>query len=155
VSASALIQRAQNAVTQHLSAGLWRLSGGNSQQISLEMIGQAATEGDRFARSLLDEAGSFLGIGLVGIVNLLNPALITLGGGLALAAGQFLLPAVEQVIRERALEPQAAAVRVELSKLNEADWARGAALLVTGKALEASFLNSAVPGKRTSSKNRR
>jgi glucokinase len=106
------------------------------------LIGQAAMEGDRFSSSLLNEAGSFLGIGLVGIVNLLNPTLVTLGGGLALTAGQFLLPAVEQVIRSRALEPQAAEVKIELSKLGEADWGRGAALLVTSKALEASFIKS-------------
>lgn len=142
VSASVLIKQAQNAVTQSLSPILWRLSGGDLDKISLELIGQAAVESDRFARSLLHEAGSFLGMGLVVIVNLLNPTHITVGGGLALAAGQFLLPAVEQVLRNRALEPQAAAVSVRLSELGEADWARGAALLVTKKALEASFLNS-------------
>jgi predicted NBD/HSP70 family sugar kinase len=86
VSASALIERAQAAVAQNLSNALWRLSGGYPQKISLELIGEAAAHGDRFARSLLQEAGSFLGIGLVGIVNLLNPTLITLGGSLALAA---------------------------------------------------------------------
>ncbi len=142
VSAAVLIKRAQNAVSQSLSTTLWRLSGGDLGKISLEMVGEAAMQGDRFARSLLYEAGTFLGIGLVGVINLLNPTLITIGGGLALAAGQFLLPAVEQVIRDRALEPQAAAVTVELSKLGEADWARGAALLVTSKALKASFLNA-------------
>jgi predicted NBD/HSP70 family sugar kinase len=142
ISASALIRRAQNAVSQRLSTILWRLSAGNAENISLELIGQAAMEGDRFSSSLLNEAGSFLGIGLVGIVNLLNPTLVTLGGGLALTAGQFLLPAVEQVIRSRALEPQAAEVKIELSKLGEADWGRGAALLVTSKALEASFIKS-------------
>ncbi len=142
VSASALIRRAQGAVTQRLSTTLWRLSGGDVDKISLELIGEAATQGDRFARSLLHEAGTFLGIGLVGVVNLLNPTLITLGGGLALAAGQFLVPAVKQVLCDRALEPQAADVSVELSTLGEADWARGAALLVTRKALEASFLNN-------------
>ena len=144
VSAAVLIKRAQNAVGQSLSTTLWRLSGGDIEKISLEMIGEAAMQGDRFARSLLHEAGSFIGIGLVGVVNLLNPTLITIGGGLALAAGQFLLPAVEQLIRDRALEPQAAAVTVELSKLSEADWARGAALLVTSKALEASFMNGII-----------
>jgi predicted NBD/HSP70 family sugar kinase len=140
VSATMLIKRAQSAVAQSLSPILWRLSGGELENISLELIGQAASQGDRFARSLLHEAGSFLGTGLVMIVNLLNPTVITIGGGLILAAGQFLLPALEQVIRNRALEPQAAAVTIELSNLNEADWARGAALLVTGRALEASFM---------------
>ena len=149
VSASVLIKRAQNAVSQSLSTILWRLSDGDLNKISLEVIGEAAMQGDRFARSLLHEAGLFLGIGLVGIVNLLNPTLITIGGGLVLAAGQFLLPAMEQVIHDRALEPQAAAVTVELSKLGEADWARGAALLVTGKALETSFLNRISRSKKS------
>lgn len=142
VSASALINRAQGAVSQRLSPALWRLTGGEEARISLELIGAAADEGDRFARSLLHEAGSLLGIGMVGIVNLLNPTLITLGGGLALAAGKFLLPAVEVVLSERALQPQALGVKVELSKLGEADWARGAGLLVTRRALETLFLSS-------------
>lgn len=142
VSASVLIRRAQAAVAQGLSARLWSLTGGESEKISLELIGQAAEQGDRFARSLLQEAGTFLGVGLVGIINLLNPRLITIGGSLALATGHFLLPAIERVIRERALETQAAEVRVQLSKLDEVDWARGAALLVTNKALEASFADN-------------
>lgn len=142
VSAAGLIRRAQLAVAQGLAFRLWRLTEGQTDNISLELIGQAAQQGDRFARTLLQEAGSFLGIGLVGVVNLLNPRLITIGGSLARAAGQFVLPAVEQVIRDRALEPQAAEVQVRLSELDEIDWARGAALLVTDKALEASFLNS-------------
>ncbi len=142
VSAAALIRRAQTALAEGLSPILWHLSSGNGNKITLELIGQAAARGDRFARSLLAEAGSLLGVGLVVIVNLLNPTLITIGGGLALSAGDFLLPAVEQTIRNRALEPQAAAVRVELSKLGEADWARGAALLVTSKAVERAFVNS-------------
>lgn len=141
VAASTLIGRARSAITQSLSTVLWRLSGGVADNVSLELIGQAAEEGDRFACGMLHEAGSYLGIGLVGIVNLLNPTLITLGGGLALSAGKFLIPAAEQVIRSRALVPQAAEVRIELSQLSEADWARGAALLVTRNALESSFLN--------------
>ena len=108
----------------------------------METIGAAAAQGDRFARGLLQEAGSHLGAGLVGIVNLLNPQLIRIGGGLALAAGEFILPAVQQTIRDRALEPQAKEVRIELSTLEEADWARGAALLVTRKALETLLVKS-------------
>jgi predicted NBD/HSP70 family sugar kinase len=103
------------------------------------MIAQAARQGDRFSQSLLKEAGSFLGLGIVSIVNLLNPSLITIGGGLALAAGEFLLPAARQVVQERAFERQATEARIELSQLTEADWARGAALLVTDRALELCF----------------
>ena len=86
-------------------------------RVSVEMIAESAHQGDRFAQSLLKETGSFLGLGIVSIVNLLNPSLITIGGGLALAAGEFLLPAARQVVRERALKRQAAEARIELSQL--------------------------------------
>ena len=140
ISASALIKRAQNAVLQGLSTALWQLSGGDPSRVSIELIAEAAGLGDRFSQSIFKDAGSFLGLGIVSIVNLLNPSLIVIGGGLALAAGPYLLPAAQQVVRDRAFERQAAQTRIELSSLTEEDWARGAALLVTDKALEASFL---------------
>lgn len=142
VSASALIRRAQVALAQGLSATLWSIAGGEPEKISLEIIGQAAEQGDRFTRSLLTEAGTFVGLGLIGIVNLLNPRLITIGGSLALAAGSFLLPIIQQVVRERALETHASDVRIQLSELKEIDWARGAALLVANSALETSFASN-------------
>src|SRR6185437_8125572 len=112
LSASAFIRRGEAAVSQRLSTILWRLTGGDPTKPSVELIGQAAQEGDRFSRSLLRDAGTFLGLGMVGIINLLNPRLIVIGGSLAIAAGRFLLAAVEEVIRDRALVNQAAEVRV-------------------------------------------
>jgi predicted NBD/HSP70 family sugar kinase len=141
LSASALIHRAEAAVSQRLSTVLWRLTGGDPAKTSIELIGQAAQEGDRFSCSLLREAGTFLGLGLVGIINLLNPRLIVIGGSLAMAAGRFLLAAVEEAIRDRALVNQATELRVRLSELGEVDWARGAALLVINQALEISVLD--------------
>lgn len=139
IAASALVQKAQNAVAQGLSTALWQLCGGELSRVSVEMIVKAARQGDRFSQRLLKEAGSFLGLGIVSMVNLLNPSLITIGGGLALAAGEFLLPAARQVVQDRAFEHQATEARIELSQLTEADWARGAALLVTAPALDACF----------------
>lgn len=141
LSASALIHRAEAAVRQRISTALWRLTGGDPAKTSVELIGQAAQEGDRFSCSLLREAGTLLGLGLVGIVNLLNPRLIVIGGSLAMAAGRFLLATVEEAIRDRALVNQSTEVRVLLSELGEVDWARGAALLVINQALEISVLD--------------
>jgi predicted NBD/HSP70 family sugar kinase len=140
ISASALIRRAQNAVVQGLSTILWRLTAGDPSSVSIELIAEAASQGDRFSLSILRDAGSFLGLGIVSIANLLNPNLVVIGGGLAVAAGPYLLPAARQIVHERAFERQAAQMRIELSTLSEVDWARGAALLVTDRALEATFL---------------
>ncbi len=142
VSASALIRNAQQAVSQGLAIQLWPLSGGDLDRVSLELIARAASEDDRFSLSLLGAAGERLGAGIVGLVNLLNPELIIVGGGLAAAAGRFLMPSIERIVRERALTRTSAQTRIELSKLDETDWARGGALLVIENALERALFES-------------
>ena len=142
VSASALIRQARAVVADGLAIELWQLCQGDPARITLELIAQAASQNDRFSLSLLDQAGEHLGMGVVALVNLFNPALIVIGGGLALAAGKFLLPAVERVVRQRALVQAAAQLRIQISTLDESDWARGAALLVSEQALEREFVES-------------
>ncbi len=142
VSASALIRMAQQAVSQGLAIQLWQLSGGDVERVSMELIARAAAEDDRFSLNLLAAAGEKLGAGIVGLVNLLNPGLIIIGGGLASAAGRFLMPSVERVVRERALTRTSAQTRIQLSTLEETDWARGGALLVIENALERALLES-------------
>jgi predicted NBD/HSP70 family sugar kinase len=136
ISASALIRRAQSAVAQGLTRILWQLCEGDVEKVSIELLAQAAEDQDRFSINLLHEAGAHLGTGLVGVVNLLNPCLIVVGGGLAAAAGRLMLPVVEQVLNQRALVQAARQVTIRLSALEESDWPRGAALLVAEQALD-------------------
>lgn len=50
----------------------------------------AAHRGDAAAREVLAEAGRWLGVGIAGLVNALDPSLVVLGGG-AMEAGELLL----------------------------------------------------------------
>ena len=147
ISASTLIRKAQQALSQGLSIQLWQLTAGDPDKVSVEMIAQAARDNDRFSMRLLTEAGTHLGLAMVGLINLLNPELIVVGGGLALAAGELLLPHVERVIRDRALIRAVNKVSIQISGLQDLDWARGAALLAAEKALEPMFLESLQPQK--------
>ena len=85
------------------------------------------------------ETGAHLGRAIVGLINLLNPELIVIGGGVASAAGELILPEVERVVRDRAMAQLINQVQLRMSKLQEKDWALGAALLVTDKALTQSI----------------
>ena len=144
VSANAIIRRAQGAVRQAAAIPLWSLCNGDPGRVSVELIAQAAHGGDRFCAEELQRAGRYLGIGLAGLINLLNPALVILGGGVSLAAGDAFVQAVQSVIAQRALSQPAAQAEVRLSQLDETAWARGAALQVAGRALEKAFADASL-----------
>ncbi|MBC7644650.1 MAG: ROK family protein [Thermoleophilia bacterium] len=69
-----------------------------------ELVVQHAHEGDPDAIELLKLMGKSLGFGLVNLVNIFNPEMICLGGGL-LAAKQWILPVATEFVREHALPP--------------------------------------------------
>jgi glucokinase len=93
-----------------------------------EVIGMARA-GDVMARQVLTEAGEWLGIGLANAINLLNPEIVALGGGVALDAGELLLAPARRVIRQRAFASAAESARVVLGVLGNDAGLIGAARL--------------------------
>jgi predicted NBD/HSP70 family sugar kinase len=151
VSAAALIRKGRQGVSGGLSNTLMKMSKGDSINLSVEMIAQAAREGDRFSLRLLSETGTHLGRSLVGLINLLNPELIVIGGGVASAIGELILPEIERAIRERAMIQGENQVRIQISRLEERDWAVGATLVVVEKALAKAFSEKSESKKRAAS----
>lgn len=151
VSAAALIRKARQGIAGGLSNTLMKLSQGNSENVSVEMLAQAACQGDRFCLRLLSETGTHLGRSMVGLINLLNPELIVIGGGVASAIGELILPEIERAVRERAMIQGENQVKIRISKLQERDWAVGATLLVVESALAKFFKDRTEPKKRTAS----
>lgn len=58
-------------------------TGNNPKRISPELIEQCARAGDPIAKTILDETGFFLGVWLAGMITLLDPEAIVIGGGVA------------------------------------------------------------------------
>ncbi|MFZ3172139.1 MAG: ROK family protein [Carboxydocellales bacterium] len=92
-------------------------------------IFQAAQAGDPLARQVVADTAKYLGMGLANLVNILNPELIIIGGGVS-AAGSLLLDPVREHIQQLALEVPAAKVRVVIAKLGNDAGCYGAAALV-------------------------
>ncbi|MFP4311219.1 MAG: ROK family protein [Nitriliruptoraceae bacterium] len=63
------------------------------EQVSGPDVTAAARAGDAVAIDVLTEAGTWLGVALGSIVNVLDPEVILLGGGAAAAASPWVLPA--------------------------------------------------------------
>jgi glucokinase-like ROK family protein len=78
------------------------LSSVDAQHLTLPMVVEAARAADSVALDALNTIGHYLGIGMASLVNVLNPELVVFGGVLSLA-WEFLLPAVNDEMRHRAL----------------------------------------------------
>jgi glucokinase len=75
---------------EHEYSILRRLAGGDPDEVTGELVTQAAMQGDDAAKRILAEAGRRLGQGIAGLVNVLDPQVVVVGGG-AIVAGDLLL----------------------------------------------------------------
>lgn len=99
------------------------------QPLSPLLVARAADRGDRLAVSQWALTAGRLGTVLAGLVNVLNPERIVLGGGIALNR-KHIFPTVKRVIREKAFPIAARSVRVVPAALGTDAGTVGAAALV-------------------------
>jgi glucokinase len=72
---------------------------------------ELAKAGHADALAVLETVGYYLGIGIAGYVNVFNPELVVVGGGVS-RAGELLLEPARRVVAERALPPARDSVRI-------------------------------------------
>ncbi len=92
-------------------------------------LAQEAYGGDTLADESYKEIGHYLGLGLANVVNLLDPEVIVLGGGVAESQGLF-LPKLKKTLKEYIINPEAKKIKILISKLEKNSGAIGAALLI-------------------------
>lgn len=88
---------------------LLELAEGNVDQITAQMISQAAAEGDKLSQKVIREAAERLGAGLAGALTLMNPDRVILGGGVTKSGEVWW-----QVVRETARAQTPAEISVEI-----------------------------------------
>ncbi|HPU75930.1 MAG TPA: ROK family protein [Bacillota bacterium] len=77
------------------------LTGGRIEEITAEVVSEAANRGDALAQGFIRESGRYLGIGIANAVNLLSPEIVVIGGGVARAGG-ILFDEVRKTVQRRA-----------------------------------------------------
>jgi len=113
-----------NKILQKKAARIFR-----KKNIQFPDIYPLAKKGDRRARQFWQEAGEHIGNGLIGVVNLLNPRLIIIGGGVSNNL-IFMKAKIEKVIRKRAMNVQGRMVKIVRAQLGDDAGIIGAQVLV-------------------------
>jgi glucokinase len=100
----------------------------STTDITTELVVRSALAGDELAGSILDEAASYLGMGVANIISILNPQVVVLGGGL-MNAGEYLLERIRCETKLWAQPLAAEQCRIELTRLGDEAGLLGAARL--------------------------
>jgi len=82
-SGPAIARRASERIAAGRPSTILQQAGGHLDRITSEMVGRAYAEGDLLAKEILQETGMFLTVWLGNIVDLLEPDVMVIGGGVA------------------------------------------------------------------------
>ena len=100
------------------------------KRLSARQVGMAAREGDKLAIGAYQAAGYYLGIGIANLMNILNPEMIVIGGGVLKSAHKSFWQSMIKSAREHAWPEAYATTRVVRSKLQGSVGDLGALALV-------------------------
>ena len=115
VNQRALFSYLRRSAGQGNKTVLTEMTAGNLGALTVPMVVEAAQQNDRMALEALEVLGRNLGIGIASLVNALNPELVVFGGSMSLAS-DYLFPAVENEIQQRALRWNREAIKVVVAK---------------------------------------
>ncbi|MBR2566314.1 MAG: ROK family protein [Paenibacillus sp.] len=116
---------------------------GDQSKITARMISEAYDLGDSLAVEVMHETGEILGFGLANVINLINPEMIIVGGGMS-AAGERLLHTVRDTVNKHSLQLSSDACTIVQAKLGGQAGMIGAAAYAKHKLsmLSATIRNS-------------
>jgi glucokinase len=92
-SGGAIGRVGREAVREHPHSILWRLADGDPSKVTGKVVTEAAQRGDEVSVGIVAEAGRRLGEGIAGLVNVLDPQVVVVGGGVIVAGDLLLDPA--------------------------------------------------------------
>jgi len=122
-----MVALAKKALREGMQSEIVKYAG-SIDKVDLQSVFKAAKFGDRLAVELVEHAGVRLGVKAAWLINLFNPEIMVIGGGLE-EAGALLMDAVKKTISGWAFPEMANACKIIPSRLGENAVALGAASL--------------------------
>ena len=127
-SASALIRLTKEAMEKATDSTLWDLCDGDITKVQGKTTFQAAGLGDSTAQAVLDTYIEGLALGLANLVNILQPEIICLGGGISMADDKLLLIPLKEQVKQFVFD-KTAPLHIERAALGNDAGVIGAAML--------------------------
>ena len=124
-SGTALAREARHRIEEGVMTSILEYADGDVEKVTAQVIHSAARQGDSLAKELIGRTGYYVGVGLANLVNIFNPELIVIGGGLS-NIGDMLFEPAFKVAGERAYKEAFQAVRFASAELGRNSGVLGA-----------------------------
>ena len=125
-SVSGMVRTAVEGLESGRESVLTQRCEGVYEKITGALISQCAEDGDAFARSVIEETGEWLGVGISSLINLLNPERVILCGGM-IAAGETLFKPIRETAARLSFEVPARRAQIVPAGLGADSGVLGAA----------------------------
>jgi predicted NBD/HSP70 family sugar kinase len=124
-----ITRQAREILKNNAKSKIIDLADGNPENITPDIIFKAARMDDRLAQELLENAAIHLGIKLSYLINLFNPEVVVIGGGMEKADNLFFEPLIKSV-RRWSHEESSQQVKIVPARLGKYAVAIGAACVM-------------------------
>lgn len=125
-SGTSIAARAREGIEAGSESEITRLVDGDLSRITALTVYDALLLGDRYAREVMLESAEYLGVGVANVVNLLNPEVVVVVGGVT-KAGDHLFAPLRAAVKRRAFPTAVDACRIVPGELEGAAGIVGAA----------------------------
>ena len=125
-SGTAMAREAKLRISKGVKTSILEYAEGNIENVTPQAVQRAAEEGDKLAKALITQTAYYIGVGLASLINIFNPELIVIGGGLS-NLGDILLEPAYKTAEKRAYKEAFQAVRFASAELGRNSGVVGAA----------------------------
>jgi len=129
-SRTAIAKEAIGLAANGTSPTIMVQSGTDLRRVTSKALKKAVEAKEAPVIALINRSATYLGMGIANAVNLLNPEVVVVGGGLVEKFGRDYLKTVETALRRFAMPGLVADVKLVAAKLGDDAVARGAAALL-------------------------
>ncbi len=115
-SGPAIARRAVEAIEAGQPSRLPEYVNGALEKITAQTVYQAAHDGDELAEEVVGDTAKFLGAGIANMINIFNPEIVVVFGGVTYA-GERLFAPLRREVAKRAFKPAVAVCRIVAAEL--------------------------------------
>lgn len=128
-SATALIRQTKDAMRHAHDSVMWELTGNSYDNINGRTAFEAMRRGDAAGKAVVDRYIDYLGCGIVNVINIFQPEVLCIGGGISHEGDNLLIPLNKRVERDRYTERAKSQTILRCAQLGNDSGIIGAAFL--------------------------